>query len=456
MERGMTGPRNRASAALLSASVAVFSVTALLPASAAGGLSAAASVSPRAVPAGEATYTFTLRNTSDPPGQRIGSVRVTPPRGWHILGCPDGPGGWSARMDGRDCFFESARGSRDDLVAGAVATLRVAASVAGPTGRVGEWRLSVQAQDRFTKGDRARGGGDRVEVAPAGAGLTTVVMGSGGGPTSTPTPVPSSTPSPSPSATSSPSPSATASPTSPSPSPSPSRPSPPSVSPSPSVSPTRSATPAPSVSPTPSTSRTPGPQPSASPSVAPTISPSPSSSPSPSPCPDCGTPGNDFIEIGPGDLADGFEAVKGGDGNDKIVVSFVDVGAPWEIVVRAGSGNDDIVISIDTLTTTRGAITLRTGTGRDSVVVDSWAPVEVTAGRGHDQITCGWGSDRVGAGPGEDSVACRSGSDLIVGGTGSDGLRGGRGPDRLRGGPGRDLCFATAGDVLLSCRRALR
>lgn len=114
----MTAPRYRATAALVSAFVVFFAaVVAMIPARAHGRLRAVASVVPRIVPSGRATsYIVTVRNTSSPPGQRIGSIRIAAPAQWTIEAC--GPDLWTARPVEDECWFESDRGRRDDIHVG--------------------------------------------------------------------------------------------------------------------------------------------------------------------------------------------------------------------------------------------------------------------------------------------------------------------------------------------------
>ena len=497
----MPGPPKRASVALLSASVVVLAAAAVLPARAQGGLNAIGSVDPQVVgPVSTTTYTFTLMNQSSNPGQRIGSLSVVAPPLWTVIQCRDQPLGWSARRDGNRCLFESARGPRDDLLPRAVVTVSVVAtSPAGP-GTSGGWSLWVQHQDRFSPGDGGKGGGDLVRVVPAGVGLTTVVAVGGPLPTPTTSPAPSPTPQPSPGATTKPTPSPTRTPTptaSPTPTPSPSPT--PTPSPSPTPTPTLTPTPSPTTSPSPTASPSPSPSPTRTPTPSPTTYPSPTRSPGPTsppptpiptvaptpspdpvPCTTCGTSGNDLLVVGPGDMDDGFEAIEGGAGDDAITATFVDTGIPWRMVIDAGSGDDTITITVQGTRETVGVIDVVSGTGNDTVVVDSWAPSEITAGDGNDDVTCGWANDLVAAGAGSDSVTCRSGSDVLVGGSGndvvrgmrghdvvrggtdpdlvrggagSDTLRGGSGPDVLQGGPGRDRCYFRRGDDASSCRR---
>ena len=150
-------------------------------------------------------------------------------------------------------------------------------------------------------------------------------------------------------------------------------------------------------------------------------------------------------------MADGFEAISGGGGADIVTATFVDPGTPWEMVVDTGPGPDVVVVTIQGGSESEGSILLFTGAGDDEVVVDSWAPSQITAGDGADRVVCGWGSDVAALGAGSDSAWCRKGADVVRGGAGPDVLRGGHGADVMRGGSGRDVCYSTRRDRVTSC-----
>lgn len=96
-------------------------------------------------------------------------------------------------------------------------------------------------------------------------------------------------------------------------------------------------------------------------------------------------------------------------------------------------------------------ITLRTGDGNDTVMVDSDVQINIVveSGAGDDFIMTGAGNDRIDAGDGNDTVYAGEGRDDVFGNSGDDHLSGGDGNDVVYGGDGNDFMTGTAGNDYL-------
>ncbi|BCJ77573.1 hypothetical protein CS0771_71170 [Catellatospora sp. IY07-71] len=130
-------------------------------------------------------------------------------------------------------------------------------------------------------------------------------------------------------------------------------------------------------------------------------------------------------------------------------------------LVDTGAGEDDVRVTTDPTGRTvvqaggttvaavsEGRLVLRTGAGRDTVVVDAAVrlPVTVLAGAGDDRVT---GGDLLHGAGGRDALLGRDGDDLLLGGDDRDYLDGGVGDDVLDGGDGDDTAYGLDGADLL-------
>ena len=131
--------------------------------------------------------------------------------------------------------------------------------------------------------------------------------------------------------------------------------------------------------------------------------------------------------------------VKGGDGNDRILVNLRDGFAGLRVRIDGELGND-------TLLGGAGRDELRGGRGND--LLDGGAGADVLRGeRGNDDLAGDDGNDQLSGDAGADTLAGGWGRDIASGGADADQLRGGAdgdwlygndGPDTLAGGEGRD------------------
>jgi Ca2+-binding RTX toxin-like protein len=166
-----------------------------------------------------------------------------------------------------------------------------------------------------------------------------------------------------------------------------------------------------------------------------------------------GEGGNDVIRGGPGnDLEDG------GSGDDQIgysngIYNDADEGADD---VRGGSGNDKLILDAHP-----GGVTItlddQPGDGSagegDNIhsdienIIGSKQADDITGGPGPDNIDGDVGNDTIHGGAGDDTITGNSESDKVYGDAGNDTVYGSYGDDTVDGGSGRDSVF---GD-LASC-----
>jgi Ca2+-binding RTX toxin-like protein len=152
-----------------------------------------------------------------------------------------------------------------------------------------------------------------------------------------------------------------------------------------------------------------------------------------------GGAGEDFIGV----AGSATNAVDGGEGNDLIQVSK----ATGTNAIEAGEGDDVVEFPV-------GADDVHGGTGTDTVVYSSAAPVSVTL----DDVT----NDGAAGGPmsdiradvenltggaEEDTFVGSDADNVLSGGSGQDVLEGGKGKDTLRGGDGSDSILARDGEA---------
>ncbi|HEX7944380.1 MAG TPA: hypothetical protein VF495_06920 [Phenylobacterium sp.] len=163
-----------------------------------------------------------------------------------------------------------------------------------------------------------------------------------------------------------------------------------------------------------------------------------------------GNLGNDSItgsgqilgEGGDDTIVTGFDfasTVSGGDGNDKIVIGFADVGGVRHAVLVpvSGDGGDDTIQSTNPISET-----LAGGAGNDSITTTG------NDATSRDVLDGGDGDDRLMAsGSGGNVLLGGGGDDTIEGGAGADTLDAGAGADTLQGGMGADLFVLNASTV---------
>ena len=155
-----------------------------------------------------------------------------------------------------------------------------------------------------------------------------------------------------------------------------------------------------------------------------------------------GSNGNDTISD-----RDGIRWAQGGEGNDKIDITFwnnnsISFNVQSSInEISGGNGNDDITI---TMNHSRFSISLH-----GDELIEKPDSTEVIRAGGDDVITLegiyansvvdlGSGNDRFNGGSGADNISGSGGNDIIAGGKGNDRLSGDVGEDTLTGGAGND------------------
>lgn len=141
-------------------------------------------------------------------------------------------------------------------------------------------------------------------------------------------------------------------------------------------------------------------------------------------------------------LSDGVLLIKGGAGNDTIIVRQVDnkisidntpisgQGSISKIVVYGYGGND--TIRLDGNGVTGQGVTVR------GVVYGGGGADFIVGGGGHDLLSGEDGNDTIYGLGGDDTLYGQGGNDLLFGGSGHDSLYGGIGNDELVGGSNND------------------
>jgi Ca2+-binding RTX toxin-like protein len=158
-----------------------------------------------------------------------------------------------------------------------------------------------------------------------------------------------------------------------------------------------------------------------------------------------GSNGNDTISD-----RDGIRLAQGGEGNDKIYITFARgwdnnsnaTDAPRSVnQISGGNGDDNITI---TMNDSRFSISLH-----GDELIETPDSTKVIRAGGNDVITLkrnyansvvdlGRGNDRFNGGSGADNISGSDGNDIIAGGKGNDRLSGDVGEDTLTGGAGND------------------
>ena len=118
----------------------------------------------------------------------------------------------------------------------------------------------------------------------------------------------------------------------------------------------------------------------------------------------------------------GHVIIRGGAGNDVIVIDQTYSAFPFSTEINAKGGND----------------TIRSGDERDLIFV-SGGHDNVNSGAGDDSIHAMGGKDTIIAGAGNDRILVQTGKNYIDGGDGNDTLRVASGHDTLYGGDGADV-----------------
>jgi Ca2+-binding RTX toxin-like protein len=167
-----------------------------------------------------------------------------------------------------------------------------------------------------------------------------------------------------------------------------------------------------------------------------------------------GSNGNDTIS----DI-DGVRLAQGGEGNDKIDITF---GRGWDNnsnatdvprsldLISGGNGDDNITITMnhsrfsislhgDELIQTPDSTEVIRAGGNDVITLEGiYANSVVDLGRGNDRFNGGIGVDNISGSDGNDIIAGNNGNDRLSGDVGEDTLTGGAGNDRFVLAPTRD------------------
>ncbi len=109
-------------------------------------------------------------------------------------------------------------------------------------------------------------------------------------------------------------------------------------------------------------------------------------------------------------------------GTKAATVSLVEGALTWNVAHTIDVGAGTMARN------TTLADTLSGGSGRDSLVGDSYANILVASG-GHDRLSSGAGNDTLQGGSGNDVLSASTGNDRLIGGTGKDTLTGSTGRD---------------------------
>ncbi|MBL6707020.1 MAG: hypothetical protein ISQ06_12970 [Planctomycetaceae bacterium] len=136
---------------------------------------------------------------------------------------------------------------------------------------------------------------------------------------------------------------------------------------------------------------------------------------------------------------------RGTDESDDLIV---DITGLTRVLIETGAGNDRVVVH-GTLAED-AVITINTGDGNDTVILETTAAVTVNLGAGNDRffgnpdstspvtVFGGSGIDRIHGGGGHDLLLGEDGNDWLYGWDGDDTLDGGNGRNRLFGHQGND------------------
>jgi Ca2+-binding RTX toxin-like protein len=144
-------------------------------------------------------------------------------------------------------------------------------------------------------------------------------------------------------------------------------------------------------------------------------------------------------------------SIDSGDGNDTIVV---DASVPKPVTLRGGTGNDRLVAGSakaflygddgdDILEGGSGDDTIEGGSGNDTI----------RGNGGKDTIKGGSGNDQIDGGEGNDTIDGDAGNDIIRGGSGTNILNGGAGDDIIDGGTDDDFITGGADNDTITGRR---
>jgi Ca2+-binding RTX toxin-like protein len=157
----------------------------------------------------------------------------------------------------------------------------------------------------------------------------------------------------------------------------------------------------------------------------------------------------------------GFDFIRGGDGNDRLIATQSATGSVAEAQFFGGAGNDVLkakgaVVAdfigdggADKLVGGTLGDTLQGGTGRD-VLIGLDGDDNLNGDWQDDTLFGGRDNDTLDGGSGNDKLRGNLGSDLLYGATGDDDLRGGGQNDMLFGQDGNDYLLGENGRDVLS------
>jgi hypothetical protein len=94
-------------------------------------------------------FTFSVHNTGT--SVSIGAVAIEPPSSiWTILGCSQGPAGWTAELSGGKCLYRSEDAPSDDIGPGLrTGGFRLAATARADANYSGAWKVTVSKANHF-------------------------------------------------------------------------------------------------------------------------------------------------------------------------------------------------------------------------------------------------------------------------------------------------------------------